>query len=142
MRDFPSPVLRGTFTARELGVCRNDALEMVEAHAVFPGGPRPSLVRRFRFTTQADARAYLETLRSEHPKAVLTQGENKLLVRIRNRGHADVTFKATSYAETEQAILRIESERRVGLFIDYSRAQKTTLARLPRRRKGASNELS
>jgi hypothetical protein len=42
MRDFPSPVLRGTFTARELGVCRNDALEMVEAHAVFPGGPRPS----------------------------------------------------------------------------------------------------
>ena len=51
-------------------------------------------------------------------------------MRIRNRGHADVTFKATSYAEAEQAILRIESERRVGLFIDYSRAQKTTLARL------------
>jgi hypothetical protein len=69
-------------------------------------------------------------LRIEHPKAVLTQGENKLLVRIRNRGHADVTFKATSYAEAEQAILRIESERRVGLFIDYSRAQETTLAKL------------
>jgi hypothetical protein len=91
---------------------------------------RPDLAKLFPFSKQAEARAYLQTLRSEHPKAVLTQGENKLLVRIRNRGHADVTFKATSYAEAEQAILRIESERRVGLFIDYSRAQKTTLAKL------------
>jgi integrase len=91
---------------------------------------RPDLAKRFPFSKRAEARAYLETLRSEHPKALLTQGENKLLVRIRNRGHADVTFKATSYAEAEQAILRIESERRVGLFIDYSRAQKTTLAKL------------
>ena len=65
---------------------------------------RPDLAKRFPFSKQAEARAYRETLRSEHPKAVLTQGENKLLVRIRNRGHADATFKATSYAEAEQAI--------------------------------------
>jgi integrase len=91
---------------------------------------RPDLARRFPFTKRTEARTYLMTVRREHPKAVLTQGENKLLVRIRTRGHADVTFKATSYAEAEQAILRIESERRVGLFIDYSRAQKTTLAKL------------
>lgn len=91
---------------------------------------RPDLAMRFPFSKKAEARAYLETLRREYPNAVLTQGENKLLVRIRNRGHADITFKATSYTEAEQAILRIESERRVGLFIDYSRAQKTTLAKL------------
>jgi hypothetical protein len=52
---------------------------------------RPDLARRFPFTKRAEPRAYLETLRSEHPKAVLTQGESKLFVRIRNRGHAEPT---------------------------------------------------
>jgi hypothetical protein len=42
---------------------------------------RPDLAKCFPFTKHAEARTYLETLRSEHPKAVLTQGENKLLVR-------------------------------------------------------------
>jgi hypothetical protein len=91
---------------------------------------RPDLTKRFPFTKKVEARAYLEALRSEGCKALLAQGENKLLVRIRTRGHEDVTFKATSYAQAEQAILRMESERRGGLFVDYSRAQKTTLAAL------------
>ena len=91
---------------------------------------RPELAKRFPFIKKVEARAYLEALRNEGLKALLTQGENKLLVRIRTRGHEDVTFKATSYAQAEQAIVRIESERRAGLFVDYSRAQKTTLAAL------------
>lgn len=91
---------------------------------------QPALARRFPLTQKAEARAHLEALRSQGLKAVLTQGENRLLVRIRNLGHPDVTLKASSYAQAEQAILRVESERRAGLFVDYSRAQKMTLARL------------
>ena len=41
---------------------------------------RPDLAKRFPFSKQAEARAYLETLRSEHPKAVLTWASKTLRI--------------------------------------------------------------
>jgi hypothetical protein len=61
----------------------------------------PELARSFAYTDRAAARAYLESLRAQSMHPVLTQGEEKLLVRIRHRGEKNVTFQTTSYAQAE-----------------------------------------
>jgi integrase len=90
----------------------------------------PALTRHFTFDKKGEALAYLKEVRNAGHKGVLDQGQDQLLVRIRERGYEDINFTATSYEEAEKAVKRIESEREAGLFIDYTRAHKTTLAKL------------
>lgn len=91
---------------------------------------RPDLTKEFPFSNAQRARARLEELRAEGFKPTLTQREDTLLVRIRKKGLPKQTFKASSYAEADATIARIESDRHRGLFIDYTRAHKITLAEL------------
>jgi len=91
----------------------------------------PQLTREFPFTKKKAARSYLEELRrAGYTSARLTQRENALLVRIRQKGYPELTFQVSSYEEADLHIKRIEAERRQGLFRDYSLARKVTHAQL------------
>ena len=48
---------------------------------------RPDLAREFPHDKATQARAYLEALRTQGHKPTLTQGEDQLWVRIRQKGH-------------------------------------------------------
>lgn len=91
---------------------------------------RPDLLRSFPFNKREAARAYLLDLRAEGHKAEITQGEDILLVRIRQKGFPEMTFTASSHADAETSIRRIESERATGLFVDYTKAHRVSLAKL------------
>jgi hypothetical protein len=54
-------------------------------------------------------------------------------VRIRQKGYEDQKFFVPTYADADDAIKRIESERRHGLFADYTAAHHVTLAGLMQR---------
>jgi hypothetical protein len=84
---------------------------------------RPDLDARFPFEKKKDAQRHRDALRAQGFKASLSQAQDNILVRVRNQGYEDLTFFASSFAEADTAIARIESERKTGLFIDYTRAQ-------------------
>jgi integrase len=91
---------------------------------------RADLTKQFPHTQAAQARAYLTALRAQGYRPVLTQGEDQLWVRIRQRGHKPFAAPAASYAEAERIIARIESDRTVGLFVDYREGHLVTAAQL------------
>jgi hypothetical protein len=90
------------------------------------------LSREFPYDKLHLANAYRENELKEH-KAVVSQGESRLLVRIRQKGYEDRNFFVSTYADADDAIKRIESERRHGLFVDYTAAHQVTLAELMQR---------
>jgi hypothetical protein len=54
-------------------------------------------------------------------------------VRIRQKGYKDKNIVVRSYADADDTIVHIESERRRSLFIDYTTAHRVTLAELMQR---------
>ena len=90
----------------------------------------PELKRTFAFSALKSARAYLAELRAEGHRAALSQADDRLVVRIRQKGHDELCFPASSYADAETGIKRIESERETGLFIDYRAGHRVTFAAL------------
>jgi len=91
---------------------------------------RADLTREFPHTEAEQARAYLEALRGQGYKPVLTQGDDRLWVRVRQKGHKAFAAPASSYDEAEQIIKRVESDRAVGLFVDYRQGHLVTAAEL------------
>jgi integrase len=91
---------------------------------------RPDLTREFPHDKADSAQSYLKALRHQGYKPALTQGEDRLWVRIRQKGHKAFSAPAASYAEAEQIIQRIESDRAVGLFVDYRKGHLVTAAQL------------
>jgi hypothetical protein len=81
----------------------------------------PELSCEFPYDQLNLAKAYADNELKEY-KAVVSQGACRVLVRIRQKGHKDQNFFVSSYAEANDAISRIESERRHGLFVDYTAA--------------------
>jgi uncharacterized protein YhdP len=49
------------------------------------------------------------------------------------KGYEDQNFFVSTYADADDAIKRIESARRHGLFVDYTAAHQVTLAELMQR---------
>lgn len=94
---------------------------------------RDDLLQSFPYNRLAQAKRYCAELKKQGFKPRLTQLEDCLSVRIRDKGHRPLVFTATSLEEAECSIARIESERRHGLFIDYTKAHQITFAQLIRR---------
>jgi integrase len=92
----------------------------------------PELSREFPYNQLHLAQAYADNELKEY-KAVVSQGESRILVRIRQKGYEDQNFFVSSYAKADDEISRMESERRHGLFVDYTVAHKVTLAELMQR---------
>jgi integrase len=93
---------------------------------------RPDLSREFPYNQLSLAKAYRDNELKEY-KAVVSQGESRLLVRIRQKGYKDENIVVRSYADADDAIAHFESERRRKLFIDYTTAHRVTLAELMQR---------
>nr|WP_023594097.1 site-specific integrase [Pandoraea pnomenusa] len=94
---------------------------------------RDDLQKSFPFNQLTQAKAYCTELKKQQLKPRLTQLEDTLSVRIRDKGHRPLVFTVTSLQEAEDSIARIEAERRQGLFIDYTKAHQVTFAQLIRR---------
>jgi integrase len=98
---------------------------------------KPERTRKFPFNKLKEAKHYQRAQRQaqqahgNNPDSVqLTQLEDKLLVRIRDKGYPEVSFKAASYEEAEQKILLALADRALGRRIDFNKARTVTLAQL------------
>ena len=91
---------------------------------------RPDLTQEFPHDKAGPAQAYLKALRAQGYRPTLTQAEDNLWVRVRRKGQKPFAASAASYDEAEQIIKRIESDRTVGLFIDYRQGHLITAAEL------------
>lgn len=93
-----------------------------------------ALRREFPFNQTKAARAYLEALRGQgYKSARVDQLEDQILVRIRATGHPELTKTFGSYEQAELFETQVLTERRQGVFIDYSKSLHTTVADLIRR---------
>ena len=79
---------------------------------------RDDLHREFPFTQLAQAKQYAIELGKQNYKPYLTQKENAFLIKITQAGYKPVRYTCQSLQAAEDAIARIEAERRTGLFID------------------------
>jgi len=93
---------------------------------------RNDLYREFPFTQLKQAKQYANDLGKEC-KVCLSQKEDSLLIKIIQTGHKPVRFTCQSLQEAEDAIARIEAERRTGLFLDYTKAHTVTFEDLLRK---------
>lgn len=94
---------------------------------------REDLSRTFPYTQLEQAKAYCADLLRQNLKPRLAQLEDTIAIRIRQKGHPSMNFTAGSLQEAEDIIVRIESERRQGLFIDYTKAHQVRCTDIIRR---------
>jgi integrase len=89
---------------------------------------RDDLTAFFPFSKFAATQAHMASLRQQGLKPKATQLDEHWLVRIRQTGFPaeQATFK--SRAEAEQYVLKVEEERSRGLFVDYTKAHRTSFA--------------
>jgi len=91
-----------------------------------------NLYREFPFTQLEQAKRYATELGKEF-KVKFGQKEDSLLIKIIHKGYKPVCFTCGSLQEAEDAISRIEAERRTGLFLDYTKAHTVTFEDLLRK---------
>lgn len=93
-----------------------------------------ALRREFPFSKTKAARAYLEALWGQgYKSARVEQLEDHILVRIRTTGYPELTATFGSYQAAEDFERQVLAERSQGVFIDYSKSLRTTVADLIRR---------
>ncbi len=91
---------------------------------------RTDMFREFSFDQLEAATAYAASIKAQGLKPRLAQKEDAIHVRIRQKGHPDFSDTFESPQAAEDAVHRIEAERRSGLFIDYTKAHKVTFEAL------------
>jgi integrase len=91
---------------------------------------RSDLTQEFPFHREDDAVAYLHKLRSDGHRPVLTQAEDQLWVRIREKGFKPFSAPASSMEEARDIIETLRQERKRGLFVDYRQGHLVTGADL------------
>lgn len=88
---------------------------------------RPQQDRQFAFNKKKEAEAYLEELSAQGIRAKLIQLETSFQLRLRRQGVKVQFLTFSTYAEAEQARLKIESDLSVSIIKDYAVATQTTL---------------
>lgn len=91
---------------------------------------RDDLTKTFPHDKQKKAEAYCQSLLVQKFKPKLILLDDHYMVRIRKKGHEDQVLYANSLKEAELVKAKLRVEHSQGLFIDYSKAQNTTLADL------------
>jgi integrase len=92
-----------------------------------------TLHREFPFHRLADAKAYHAQLVGQKLKPTLGQYEDTIEIRIRQKGWPTLNYTATSVAQAESTVHKIEEERSRGLFRDYTKAHQVTFIDLIQR---------
>lgn len=94
---------------------------------------RPDLARTFPYTAEKKAIAYAAELKGRGLAPRLARLDDRFEVKIRHKTGPDQCLTVGSYEEADLVVKQIESERRRGLFVDYTLGWKTRFADLLRR---------
>lgn len=90
---------------------------------------QPARTREFSFPKKREAQAYLEELRTAGVSAKLSQLENSWQLRLRYT-EKSVLLTFNTRAEAEKTLAKIESDRALSIFRDYSAATRITVREL------------
>ena len=85
---------------------------------------RGDLSKTFPFDATDAVKAYIADLTAQKFKPKASRLNDTYLVRFRAVGHPDMNLTVGSEEEAAELEQRIESERRTGLFIDYTKGWK------------------
>ncbi|MDE1143501.1 MAG: site-specific integrase [Paraburkholderia tropica] len=91
---------------------------------------RDDLAQTFPHSARKKAEAYFDSLKVQKLKPKLSRLDNHFVVRTRSVSNKNQFLTASSEQEANDLKQRLEFEQRQSLFIDYTRAKKTTLADL------------
>jgi len=92
---------------------------------------RDDLTKTFPHDKQKYAEAYRQSLLLQKFKPKLILLDDHYMIRIRKKkGHEDQVLYANSLKEANLVRAKLRVEHSQGLFINYSKAQNTTLAEL------------
>ncbi|WP_374438783.1 hypothetical protein [Inhella sp.] len=91
---------------------------------------RDDLTQHFPFNKFEAAKAYVHALRDQGFKPRVEQLDERWLVRIRDKGHKHESAKFASREKAEQFISKTTDERSRGLFVEYTKSLKVSLAQL------------
>lgn len=91
---------------------------------------REDLTQTFTHSAFKAVKAYVEALKSQGFKPKASRLNDSFAVRVRQVGYPDQTFFTDSEQEAVEIQLRIESERRKGLFVDYGKARRLSFGDL------------
>ena len=91
------------------------------------------LEKSFPFNAKAQLKAYFKQLTEQGLSPKLKQLENSILVRVRRKGHPDQSVTFSSSAEADAFDSRVKSEQHQGLFVDYTKSTRVTVADIIRR---------
>ncbi|MEW5966010.1 MAG: site-specific integrase [Pseudomonadota bacterium] len=94
---------------------------------------RPDLARTFPYSAEKKAHDYAAELKGRGLAPRLARLDDRFEVKIRNKTGPDQCITVGSYEEADLVVKQIESERRRGLFVDYTLGWKTRFADLLRR---------
>lgn len=91
---------------------------------------REDLTREFPYNAVEQVTAYRDAQRAQGFKPTVGQHEDCILVRVRTKGFKPQQYTARSVREAQGIAAKIREERTRGLFIDYTKSQRVTLAEL------------
>mgnify|MGYP001604868224 CR=1 FL=1 len=91
---------------------------------------RDDLTKTFAHSSKSKAKEYCHSLEAQKLKPKLSRLDDNYIIRIRTRGRDDQVLYANSMKGAELVKAKLKVEHSQGLFIDYSKAQSTTLADL------------
>lgn len=92
-----------------------------------------TLEKSFPFRKKRELSAYVKALKEAGHKPKLKQLETSFLTRVRRKGHPDQSLTFSTKQEADAYVSRIDSEQHQGLFVDYTKATKVTVADIIRR---------
>lgn len=91
---------------------------------------RDDLTKTFAHSSKTKAEEYCQSLAQQKLKPKLSRLDDNYIVRVRTRGRDDQVLNANSLKDAELVKAKLKVEHSQGLFIDYSKAQNTSLADL------------
>lgn len=89
---------------------------------------RDDLERRFSYNQTKKVTQYVDELKQQGFKPRVERANDAYQVCIRQKGYPELTRTVGSLEEAEALVERITSQRKDGLFIDYSKGWNTTFA--------------
>ena len=94
---------------------------------------RDDLTKSFAHNSRDKAEHYCQSLEAQKLKPKLSRLNNHYIIRIRKKGVSEQVLYANTLKEAELVKSKLLVEHSQGLFIDYAKAQNTTLAALMKR---------
>ena len=94
---------------------------------------RDDLERTFPYSVESKVKEYVRKLRAQGFSPKVSRLNDSFEIKIRQKGFKDLSFSVSSYEEAEDFITQIESERKRGIFIDYTKGWNISFSNLLQR---------